>query len=53
MNLAEATKNMIDVKPLTKKQILDDLSLSRQQIEDGEYDDFDEALDRIGAEYGI
>ena len=52
------TKNIFDkestpFKPLTKKQIFSDLALSRQQIEAGEYDDFEEALDRIGAEYGI
>ena len=47
------TKNIFDkestpFKPLTRKQILGDLAISRQQIENGEYDDFDEALERIG-----
>ena len=33
--------------PLTKDQILEDLKTSREQYENGEYLDFDEALDEI------
>ena len=39
--------------PLTKDQILEDLKTSREQYENGEYLDFDEALDEIEAKYGI
>ena len=51
-------KNMFDkvstpFKPLTREQILEDLALSRKQIDEGNYIDMDEALDSIGAKYGF
>ena len=51
-------KNMFEkesspFKTLTREQILGDLAVSRKQLEDGQYDDFDEFMDEIGAEYGI
>ena len=39
--------------PLTKDQILAELAISRKQVENGEYDDFDDALKRIETEYDI
>ena len=52
------TKNIFEkeaspFRPLTKKQILADLAVSRQQIEDGDYLDFDDALKEIEAEYDL
>ena len=51
-------KNMFDkesspFKALTREQILGDLAISRRQVENGECDDFDEFMDKIGADYGI
>ena len=52
------TKSLFDkeaspFKPLSRQQILDDLEISRQQIESGDYLDFDEAISQIEAEYGL
>ena len=40
-------------RPLTKQQILADLATSRKQIEDGEYLDFEDAINEIEAQYGL
>ena len=40
-------------EPMSKQQILNELAESRQQAEDGNYRDFDEALDEIEAKYGL
>ena len=40
-------------KPLSRKEILDDLAESRQCYECGKYQDFDDALEEISREYGL
>lgn len=40
-------------KPLSEQEILKDLAVSRACYENGEYMDFDEALDIISEKYGI
>lgn len=40
-------------EPMSKQQILNELAESRRQAEDGDYRDFDEALDEIEAKYGL
>lgn len=40
-------------KPMSREEILADLSESRACYDRGEYQDFDEALDEISREYGI
>ncbi|MBR1559613.1 MAG: hypothetical protein IJ646_05160 [Clostridia bacterium] len=40
-------------RPLTKRQILADLAMSREQIANGEVVDFDAAIDEIEARYGL
>lgn len=40
-------------KPLTKNQILADLSDSRKEIESGAFLDFDEAITEIETAYGL
>lgn len=37
----------------TKEQILKELEISRKQVENGQYQDFDSALDEICEELGI
>ena len=39
--------------PLYKRQVLADLTVSRQQIENGEVVDFDRAIDEIEAQHGL
>lgn len=46
-------KTMSPLKPLTKEQVLQELSVSRRQIENGEYQEFETAIDEIEAKYGI
>ena len=41
------------MKPKTASEILDELSESRKCYENGEFRDFDEALDDISKKYGI
>ncbi len=40
-------------RPLSRQQILADLSISREQIKSGETIDFDHAIDEIEARYGL
>lgn len=40
-------------KPLTKKQVLHDLSISREQIENGECLELGDAIREIEAKYGL
>ena len=40
-------------RSLTRAQILNDLEVSRKQIEEGEYLDFDDAMSEIEAEYDL
>ena len=40
-------------RPLSKRQILADLAVSRQQIENGEVVDFDRAIDEIEAQHDL
>ncbi len=40
-------------KLVSKKEILADLALSRQQIKDGECLEFDDAMDEIARAYGL
>ena len=40
-------------KPLSKKQILNDLAISRAQIANGECKEFGEAIQEIEAKYGL
>lgn len=47
------SRNPIPLKPISKKQLLKDLELSRKQIEKGQYKDAKTAIDEIGAKYGI
>lgn len=53
MSLRDDTNRNPSFKKLTREQILCDLAVSRKQIENGEYDDFDEFIDMIGDEYNI
>ena len=39
--------------PISKERMLDDLAMSREQVERGEYMDFDDAIDEISVELGI
>ena len=39
--------------PLSKRQVLADLTVSRQQIENGEVVDFDRAIAEIEAQHGL
>ena len=39
--------------PLSKRQILADLAVSRQQVENGDVVDFDRAIDEIEAQHGL
>jgi len=39
--------------PLTKKQILQDLAISREQAANGEFMDFDDAIREIREKYGL
>lgn len=52
------TKNIYEkeaspFKPLSREQILRDLEISREQIERGDFLDFDKALEEIEVEYGL
>lgn len=52
------TKNIFEkettpFKPLTRDQILDNLEVSRKQVEKGETSDFDSAINRLEAKYGF
>ena len=52
------TKNIYDkeaspFKPLTREQIFADLALSREEIENGDYLDFEDALREIEADYDL
>lgn len=40
-------------KPLSEKEILSELAESRISYDNGEREDFDKALDEIGAKYGL
>jgi len=40
-------------RPLSKRQILADLAVSREQIANGDTVDFDQAIDEIEARYGL
>ena len=40
-------------QPLSRTQILNNLATSREQFANGEYEDFDDAIEEIGAKYGI
>lgn len=40
-------------KPLSEKEILDELAEARACYQRGEYKDFDDALDEIGKKYGL
>ncbi len=40
-------------KPMSKKEILADLAKSRQCYDNGDYQDFDEALEEISQEYEL
>lgn len=40
-------------KPLTQQQIIDDLALSRQQVEEGKTTDAREAFTAMGEKYGF
>ena len=40
-------------RPLSKKQILADLVVSRRQIDNGDVVDFDAAVEEIEARYGL
>ena len=40
-------------KPLTREQILSDLAESREQIKNGEYLDFDDAIKEIRTAHGL
>ncbi len=39
--------------PLSSKEILDELALSRKDYQQGNYQDFDEALDEISQKYDL
>ena len=41
------------LRPLSKRQILADLAISREQIENGEVVDFDQAIEEIEAQYDL
>lgn len=58
LEIYHQARNIIDqrsnpFRPLTKQQILADLATSRKQIEDGEYLDFEDAINEIEAQYGL
>ena len=40
-------------KPLSAKEILSELAQTRECYENGEGEDFDKAIDEIGAKYGL
>jgi hypothetical protein len=40
-------------KPLTKKEITEELAASRTCYQNGDGEDFEKALDEIGAKYGL
>ena len=41
------------LKPLSTQQILDDLAVSRRQIEEGRYRPLDEVMDELARKYGL
>lgn len=45
--------NASAIKPLTKQQFLDELELSREQSENGNYLEAEEALNELRNKYGI
>lgn len=46
-------KNASPLRPVSKSQVLKDLEISRNQIKNGEYKDFNEALDEIEKKYDL
>ncbi len=60
LQVFEYTQNLFGAKerenpflPLTKDQILEDLAVSRKQIDEGEVCPMDDALDELEKKYGF
>ena len=47
------SKTVSTLRPLKKEQILEDLSVSREQVKNGEFSDAEDAITEIEVKYGI